>query len=126
MNGALGRSPGNPWLASTVSFLPIVALLSVAFLCLPRPLPIAAGVSSMSWWAPLGGLVGSLAVICGLLFVDKIGAGSFAGLTITANILMSPLIDKFGRFGMEVHQLNVWRTIGVALMVGDVALIAIF
>ncbi len=126
MNGALRRALGNPWLASTVSFLPIVALLGIAFLCLPRPLPTASGVSGMPWWAPLGGLVGSLAVVCGLLFVDKIGAGPFAGLTITANILMSLLIDKFGLFGMEVHQLNIWRTIGGALMVGGVALIAIF
>jgi len=70
--------------------------------------------------------VGSLAVVCGLLFVDKIGAGPFAGLTITANILMSLLIDKFGLFGMEVHQLNIWRTIGGALMVARVALITIF
>ena len=38
----------------------------------------------MPWWAPLGGLVGALAVVAGLLFVDKIGAGAFAGLTITA------------------------------------------
>lgn len=54
MNGALRRALGNPWLASTVSFLPIVALLGIAFLCLPRPLPTASGVSNMSWWAPLG------------------------------------------------------------------------
>ena len=32
----------------------------------------------MPWWAPLGGLVGALAVIAGLLFVDKVGAGAFA------------------------------------------------
>ena len=39
MNGALRGALNNPWLASTVSFLPIVALLDVLFLCLPRPLP---------------------------------------------------------------------------------------
>jgi bacterial/archaeal transporter family-2 protein len=35
------------------------------------------------------------AVIAGLLFVNTVGAGAFAGLTITANILMSLVIDKF-------------------------------
>ncbi len=126
MNGALRKSLGNPWLASTVSFLPIVALMAVVFFCLPRPLPTVEGISGMRWWAPLGGLVGSLAVICGLLFVDKIGAGPFAGLTITANILMSLLIDKYGLFGMEVHPLGVWRIVGGALMVCGIALIALF
>ena len=126
MNGALRQSLINPWLASVVSFLPIVALLLILFLCLPQPLPTAEGVNHMPWWAPLGGLAGSLAVIAGLLFVDKVGAGAFAGLTITANILMSLAVDQFGLFGMPVHQLNVWRMIGGALMVGGIALIATF
>jgi transporter family-2 protein len=46
------------------------------------------------------------AVIAGLLFVGKVGAGAFAGLTITANILMSLAIDRFGMFGMQVHELG--------------------
>jgi transporter family-2 protein len=95
MNGALRNALTNPWLASVVSFLPVVALLTCLFLCAPRPLPTAEGVGAMPWWAPLGGLVGAFAVIAGLLFVTKVGAGAFAGLTITANILMSLLIDKF-------------------------------
>jgi bacterial/archaeal transporter family-2 protein len=42
----------------------------------------------MPWWAPLGGVIDAFAVIAGLLFVGKVGAGAFAGLTITANILI--------------------------------------
>ncbi len=126
MNGALREALSNPWLASVVSFLPIVAFLGVLFLCAPRPMPTGEGVAGMPWWAPLGGLVGSFAVIAGLIFVNKVGAGAFAGLTITANILMSLVIDQFGLFGMEQHALNVWRILGGVLMVGGVALIAIF
>ena len=36
MNGALRGALSNPWLASFVSFLPIVALLICLFVCLPR------------------------------------------------------------------------------------------
>ena len=93
MNGALRQALTNPWLASTISFLPVLAFLTVVFFCLPSPLPTAEGVSRMPWWAPLGGLIGAFAVIAGLLFVNKVGAGAFAGLTITANILMSLAID---------------------------------
>ena len=109
-----------------MSFLPIVAFLACLLFCLPRPLPTMDGISGMPWWAPLGGLVGALAVVAGLLFVDKVGAGAFAGLTITANILMSLVIDKYGWFGMEVHPLNGWRMLGAAFMVGGIALIAKF
>ena len=126
MNGALRKALTNPWLASTVSFLPIVAFLTVLFLCVPKPLPTTDGLTGMPWWAPLGGLVGSFAVITGLLFVDKIGAGPFAGLTITANILMSLLVDQFGLFGIQQHGLNLGRIVGGVLMVGGIALIAAF
>jgi len=126
MNGALRGALTNPWLASIISFLPIVFVLAVVLFCLPRPLPTAEGLSTMKWWAPLGGLAGAFAVICGLLFVDKVGAAVFGGLTITANILMSLLIDQFGLFGMPVHHLNLWRIVGGALMVAGIALISLF
>jgi transporter family-2 protein len=126
MNGALRNALLNPWLASLISFLPIVIFLAILFACLPRPLPSMADISGMPWWAPLGGLVGAFAVVAGLLFVNKVGAGPFAGLTITANILMSLAIDHYGLFGMQTHQMNLPRAIGAGLMTGGIILIASF
>ncbi len=126
MNGALRTALTNPWLASLVSFLPIVCFLLCMLFCLPRPLPTLEGISTMPWWAPLGGLVGAFAVVAGLLFVNEVGAGTFAGLTITANILMSLVIDKFGLFGMDVHPLSGGRLAGAVLMVTGIALISKF
>ena len=73
MHGALRNALTNPWLASIVSFIPVIALLAVLWLCQPRPMPTIEGISNMPWWAPLGGVVGAFAVIAGLLFVDKVG-----------------------------------------------------
>ena len=126
MNNALRNALTNPWLASLVSFLPIVAFLTCVLLCQPRPTPTAEGIAGMPWWAPLGGLIGAFAVVAGLLFVNQVGAGAFAGLTITANILMSLVIDKYGWFGMEVHPLGAGRMLGAALMVGGIVLISRF
>jgi transporter family-2 protein len=126
MNNALRRSMENPWLASLISFLPVVALLAVLLVCLPHPLPTEKGLAEMPWWAPLGGLIGAVAVIAGLLFVGSVGAGVFAGLTITANILMSLLIDKYGMFGMDVHELSLGRIGGAILMICGIALISKF
>jgi transporter family-2 protein len=89
-------------------------------------MPSTDSVAQMPWWAPLGGLIGAFAVVAGLLFVGKVGAGAFAGLTITANILMSLVIDKFGLFGMETYALSVGRMAGAALMVAGIALISYF
>jgi bacterial/archaeal transporter family-2 protein len=126
MNGVLKNSLTNPWLASLVSFLPIVALLGVLWFCLPRPLPTVEGISAMPWWAPLGVVVGAFAVIAGHLFVSKVGAGAFAGLTITANILMSLVIDHFGLFGVQQHSLGPGRALGAVLMVGGIFAVSKF
>jgi transporter family-2 protein len=126
MNGVLKNALSNPWLASLISFLPIIALLSVLWVCLPRPMPTAAGIGGMPWWAPLGGVIGAFAVIAGLLFVDKVGAGTFAGLTITANILMSLAIDHFGLLGVQQHAMSPGRTIGAVLMVAGILAISNF
>jgi transporter family-2 protein len=68
MNHTLRVSLGNPWLASLVSFLPIVAVLACLIMCIPTPLPTAKGLETMPWWAPIGGLIGAFAVVAGLLF----------------------------------------------------------
>lgn len=126
MKNAPRGSLENPRLASLISVLPIVALLACLVLCLPTPLPGAKGLESMPRWAPLGGLVGAFAVIAGLLFVGKVGAGGFAGPTITANIPMSLLIDRYGMFGTEVHDLSGGRIAGATLRVAGIALISKF
>lgn len=126
MNNALREAMGNPWLASVISFLTVVFALSCVALCLPHPLPTAEGLAKMPWWAPLGGLIGAFAVVTGLMFVGQVGAGAFAGLTITANILMSLVIDRFGLFGMAVHELSFGRIVGAVLMVAGITLISKF
>lgn len=126
IDSALRGSLENPWLASLISFLPVVALLACLLICLPPPLPSARGVAGMPWWALLGGLVGAIAVIAGLLFVGRVGAGAFAVLTITANILMSLVIDRHGWFGMAVHDLSAGHIAGAAQMVAGITRISKF
>jgi transporter family-2 protein len=126
INGTLRGALTNPWLASLVSFLPVIALLAVLAVCQPRPLPTAEGLAGMPWWAPLGGIIGAFAVIAGLLFVDRVGAGTLAGLTITANILMSLAVDHFGWFNLQQHALGPGRALGALLMVAGITLIARF
>jgi transporter family-2 protein len=126
MNGQLYKSLANPWLASLVSFGLIVAVLIVLFAVLPRPLPTADSVQSMPWWAPLGGLVGAVAVFAGLMFVSKLGAGPVNGLVIAANLVASLAVDHFGWFGTQPHAINLWRAAGGLLMVGGITLIAAF
>ena len=126
MNARLRATLVNPWLAATVSFSLIVFVFVTLFVVMPTPLPTLAQVSGMPWWAPLGGIAGAVAVFGGLVFVDKVGAGPFNGLLITANILTSLAVDNFGWLGMTTHAQSPTHLFGAALMVAGIVLIAKF
>ena len=124
MNAKLRNALVNPWLAATVSFGLIVFMFAFIFMVRPFPLPSPDQLAAMRWWGPFGGLAGAVAVFGGLAFVDKVGAGPFNGLLITANILTSLAIDNFGWFGMGAHTQSLTHLLGGGLMVGGIVLIA--
>jgi bacterial/archaeal transporter family-2 protein len=88
MNGQLKNSLVNPWLASAVSFALITLFFIGAFLIMPHPLPTTKDLASMPWWAVLGGLVGAVQVYAGLTLVNKVEAGPFVGVTVTAALAL--------------------------------------
>jgi transporter family-2 protein len=126
MNGQLNKHIVNPWLASTISFALITFFFASATLIMPRPLPTTNDIANLPWWAVVGGLVGAVQVYAGLTLVNKVGAGTFMGLTVTAALVTSLVIDHFGWFRMNAHPINPWRALGGALLVAGVALVAKF
>ncbi|MGF2944612.1 DMT family transporter [Mycobacterium sp. Lab-001] len=126
MNGQLFKHLINPWLASAVSFAVITVFFVAAFLIMRRPLPSAEDVASMPWWAVIGGLVGAVQVYAGLTLVNRVGAGTFMGITVTSALIMSLVVDHFGWLRLDPHPINLWRAVGGALMVCGVVLIARF
>ena len=124
MNAQLRSRLVNPWLAATVSFLPIVFVFATLFLVMPTPLPTLETLARMPWYAPFGGIAGAVAVFGGLAFVDKVGAGPFNGLTITGNILTSLALDALGLFGLHGSGFKLLPWVGGLLMVGGIVLIA--
>lgn len=126
MNGQLYKHIVNPWLASTISFALITIFFLAAFLIRPHPLPSSQELAAMPWWAVIGGLVGAVQVYAGLTLVTTVGAGSFVGITVTAALITSLLVDHFGWFRIETHPISLWRMLGAALMIGGVVLITKF
>lgn len=125
-NAQLRGALDNPWLAATVSFVPVVFVFAFIFLLRPSPLPDRDDIAGMRWWMPLAGLTGAVAVFAGLLFVDKVGAGAFNGLLITANLLTSVALDHFGWLGMKQVRAGPARLLGAAVMVAGIVLISVF
>lgn len=78
------------------------------------------------WWAWTGGLLSIALTMTGLSLAHKMGSGLYTGLTLTASVLTSVLLDHFGLMGFERHPVSSLRGLGAALMVTGVWLIAKF
>ncbi|BBY20872.1 DMT family transporter [Mycobacterium stomatepiae] len=126
MNGQLYKHMINPWLASAVSFAVITVFFVAAFLVRPKPLPTASDIASMPWWAVVGGMVGAVQVYAGLTLVNRVGAGTFMGFTVTSALIMSLVIDHFGWLRVDPHPITPSRALGGVLMVCGVVLVAKF
>lgn len=121
-NGELNRQLQRPVWAGIAVYATGLAgmLLTQAFLREPvRSIHLGA----VSWWAWTGGLISIVSTLAGLLLVQKLGAGIFTSLSVTASLVVSVLLDQFGVLGLKQHTASPGRLIGCALLIAGVWLV---
>ena len=123
-NAQLVRCIGRPWLSALLVSLVTTCVFLAAFLLTGARLPQAGQAAAVPWWAWTGGLCGAAYVASTLFFAQRLGAGLFTGLTITAGIAASVALDHFGLLGFARHAAGPARLLGAALMVAGVILVA--
>ena len=125
-NAQLVRSLGRPSLVALLVSLVTAGVFLAAFLAAGARLPDAGRAAQAPWWAWTGGLCGAAYVVSTLYFAERLGAGLFTALTITAGVAASIAVDHFGLVGFAPHAAGPLRLLGAALMVGGVMLVARF
>lgn len=83
-------------------------------------------IADAHWWAWLGGLLSIGLTMTGLTLAHKMGSGVYTGLTLTASLLASIMLDHFGWMGFEQHPVSWIRGLGAALMISGIWLVAKF
>ena len=86
----------------------------------------AGRVAQVPWWAWLGGLCGATALLSQPIAANRLGAGLYIGLFVTASSVGSVLVDHFGWLGFSAHPAGIGRILGCALMVLGVGLVSLF
>ena len=125
LNSQLNKQLASPvWAGLTVYATGLAGLMLVQ-LVLRQALP-ASRLAQVSGWAWFGGLVSIASTMAGLMLAQKLGSGVFTGLSITAAIVVSALLDQFGWVGFRQHTLSPMRALGCALMIGGVWLVSRF
>ncbi len=85
---------------------------------------IPGAMAHVPWWAWMGGLISIASTMAGLMLAQKLGSGVFTGLSITASIIVSVLLDQFGWIGFKQHTASPGRIAGCTLLVAGVWLVS--
>lgn len=125
MNAALARGLGQPFAGGiAVGLTTATTVLLIGLVSGRLSWPGSEQIAAVPWWGWLGGALGGGIVAAQLTLAQGVGAATFLGLTVTAGVIASIVLDHFGWIGFEPHAAGPLRLLGGALMIGGVLLVA--
>ncbi len=124
-NAQLNKQTHSPLWAGIVVYATGLIGLLLAQVVARQAFP-ASSLSKVNWWAWTGGLISLVSTIVGLTLTQKLGSGLFTGLSLTASVLTSVLLDQFGFVGLKQHTASPGRLVGCALLVAGIWCVAKF
>ena len=130
-NAELNKQLGQPVLAGLWVYLSgFLGMLLLAGLTRRLAGPSLGRAGDMAahvpWWAWLGGLVSIASTLAGTVYAQRLGAGIFTGLSLTASLVTSVLLDQFGAIGFRQHASSPLRLLGCTLLVAGVWMVSRF
>lgn len=125
-NAQLKKSVDDAIFSAVIVYLSgLLGVLVIQFI-VRRPWLVSGKLGQTPWWAWTGGLLSIAATLSGITFAQKMGSGVFTGLSVTASLVTSILLDNFGWFGFKVHPASWPRVAGCGLMIAGLWLVAKF
>ena len=104
-------------------YLSGLAVILLVQLFVRQTLPTGQAMQAAPWWAYVGGALSIATTLIALMYAQKLGSGVFTGLSLTASVIVSILLDQMGWIGFKQHTASPLRLLGGALMVGGVWLV---
>ncbi len=125
-NAELKKAVGAPlFSAAVVYFSGLLGILAIQMF-VRQPLPGGGKLPHAPWWAWTGGVLSIGATLAGISFAQKMGSGVFTGLSVTASLVTSIVLDNFGWIGFKVHPASWPRVAGCGLMIAGLWMVARF
>jgi transporter family-2 protein len=125
-NAQLNKQLASPLWAGVVVYATGLIGILVLLAVLRPAMPTTVRALAVNPWAWLGGLISIGPTMAGLVLAQRMGSGMFTGLSITAALVTSVVLDQMGVVGFKQHAASPARLAGCALMVAGVWMIARF
>jgi transporter family-2 protein len=122
LNARLAKSIDSPVFAAMICF--IVGALAMAVY-----LPFTKETFSMPnniTYVLGGGLIGAVFITVSMLALPRLGMALTFGLVVAGQVIISVLLDHFNILVEEVHPINLWRALGMLLIIAGVAVVEKF
>lgn len=123
-NAQLNRQLAQPVWAGIAVYATGLLGMVLMQLFIRQPLPAAHAIISVRSWAWLGGAISIVSTMAGLMLAHRLGSGVFTGVTLTASLVMSVLLDQFGLVGFAQRSVSPMRLLGCGLMISGAWLIS--
>ena len=101
----------------------MAVVLAVALAVAGAPRPQVSPLRRVPWWGWLGGVCGATYVTSVFLLIPEIGAAPTIALTVAGQQLASVFVDRYGLLRLPRRVVTRRRLLGVAVLLGGVALI---
>jgi transporter family-2 protein len=125
INGRLGKSIDSPVYASFFSFLAGTFALMLYSLVTQGPIRLQ-NVRQVPAYEWSGGIIGAFYVLVVILMLPRLGAALTFSLVVAGQMVVSLLLDHTGILVAAQHPINIWRALGLALIIGGVILVRKF
>ena len=125
LQGTMGRSLQSPFHAALIGVGIAFVAVGIVFAVMRPAMPsgdLFAAVPKVAWF---GGLAMAFYALTVTFLTPKFGVGNVVMCVVVAQLVMSSLIDQFGLFGAPVHMIDIKRGLGLALLAGGAALVAV-
>ncbi|HEY9049872.1 MAG TPA: DMT family transporter [Ohtaekwangia sp.] len=125
LNARMGKAVESPVYASLISFA--VGSIALVIYILVTAQPVSwAGLKAAPLHTWLGGILGAFYVTVVVLAFPKLGPALTFGLIVLGQMVISLLLDHFNVLVMQQQAINIWRIVGVLLIVAGVVIIRKF
>ncbi len=122
-NAQLGVITRSPYSAGLIVMIVGLLTMTLTSLIMRPSFPSLADISNSPATAYLGGLIASVYMVAIIFVSPKLGVGLTTAAILCGQLAMAIVLDHLGAFGNPQIPINLWRIVGVLMMLGGVAAI---
>jgi transporter family-2 protein len=125
LNAKLAKSIHSPLYASMISFVTGALVLIICVVFWRQPLN-SAGFKDAPYYVWIAGALGAVYVTAVILAFPRIGPTLTFGLVVAGQMIVAVVLDHFNVLTAAQHPVNIWRVLGIALILTGVVIVRKF